>query len=185
LSLDLDQRFGWPADLKVLLDRHPRAAWVSRRAPQADFWLEIHAGFRRDLSALADTADRHRSSRITPLELGVLSAPRLRGFLARLHGHHQVEDFEYFPALRLADPRLARGFDALERDHGLLREHSVTALSALEQLLAAAAENDLDGSARHAADRYTAASDGFGTRLARHLSDEEDLVVPVLLERAT
>lgn len=186
MSLDLDQRSGWPADLKVLLDRHPRATWAGRRAPDADFWLEIHDGFRRDLTALTAVTDRQRAGRLTPLELGVLSTPRLRGLLARLHGHHQVEDFEYFPALRRAEPRLASGFEALERDHGLLRENAAAALSALERLLDAAAEKDAGGdAARHTAERYAAASGSFGALLARHLADEEDLVVPLLLERAT
>ncbi|HZF28360.1 MAG TPA: hemerythrin domain-containing protein [Gammaproteobacteria bacterium] len=187
MSLDLDQRSGWPADLKVLLERYPRATWPARRAPDVDFWLEVHDEIRHDSSALAAVADRHRAGEITPLELAVLSTPRLRALLARLHGHHQVEDFEYFPALRAAEPRLARGFDALERDHDLLRGLAATALSSLENLLDAAAEKDTQGraAARHAADRYGAAAAAFGVRLARHLGDEEELVVPVLLERAT
>ena len=183
---ELDERSGWPADLKVLLDRHPRATWAARRASEADFWLAVHDGFRRDLNALAVLTDRYRAAGVTPLELGVLSTPRLRGLLARLHGHHQVEDFEYFPALRRVDPRLARGFDELERDHETLREHAAAALAALETLLTAAAQQDAAGAAaRHAAERYAAASGGFGARLARHLADEEDLAMPALLERAT
>ena len=156
----------------MLLERHPRAGGRARRAPDAAFWLEIHDGFRRDLSALAAVADGHRASRVAPLELGVLSTPRLRGLLARLHGHHQVEDFEYFPALRRADPRLERGFAALERDHGALREHAAAALRALENLVAAAAEKDAADGARRAAERYAVASGGFGALLARHLADE-------------
>jgi hypothetical protein len=184
VSLDLDARAGWPADLRVLLDRHPRGTWPGKRAAHADFWLEVHEGFRRDLSALAVVTDRHRAGGITPLELGVLSTPRLRGLLARLQGHHQVEDFEYFPALRAAEPRLARGFDALGRDHAVLREHAAAALAALERLLAAAAEPDGRGDApRHGAVRVAAAGAAFGTKLAQHLADEEDLVVPALLER--
>lgn len=169
----------------MLLERHPRVGWGSHGAADAAFWLEIHDGFRREVSALGAIADRHRSARITPLELGVLSTPRLRGLLARLHGHHQVEDFEYFPALRRADPRLERGFDALERDHGVLREHAAAALAALESLAAAAAEKDALDGARRAAERYGVASGGFGALLARHLADEEDLVVPLLLDRVS
>jgi hypothetical protein len=56
----------------------------------------------------------------------------------------------------------------------------------LERLLDAAAEKDAGGdAARHAAERYAAACGSFGALLARHLVDEEDLVVPLLLERAT
>ena len=171
----------------MLLERYPRATWSARRAPDVVFWLEMHAEFRHDSRALAAVADRQHAGEITPLELGVLSTPRQRALLARLHGHHQVEDFEYFPALRAAEPRLARGFDALERDHDLLRGLAAAAQSSLEDLLDAAAEKDdrTGAAARHAADRYRAAAAVFGVRLARHLGDEEELVVPVLLERAT
>ena len=44
-------------------------------------------------------------------------APRLRRFLMHLNGHHQIEDFQFFPLFAAAEPRLARGFDVLEADH--------------------------------------------------------------------
>ena len=166
----------------LLLDRHPRDTWIAQRSSDADFWLEIHDGFRRACGAVAAAVDEHRGAQITTLELAVRSAPRLRGLLAQLHGHHQVEDFNYFPALRRAEPRLGRGFDALERDHATLRDHADAALASLDALLAAAGERDSGDAPRHAAGRYAAASGRFCGALARHLADEEDLVVPLLLE---
>ena len=57
-------------------------------------------------SCAATTTPRDRSS---AAQLAVIAAPRLRGLIAAMHGHHQIEDFHYFPAFRRTEPRLAAG----------------------------------------------------------------------------
>ena len=61
-------------------------------------------------------------------ELAVISAPRLKGMLARLRDHHAIEDFEYFPAFRALEPTLVPGFDALASDHARLQRQVDEAL---------------------------------------------------------
>jgi len=95
-----------------------------------------------------------------------------------LHGHHLIEDHQYFPVLTQLEPRLERGFALLDADH-----------HALDPWLARLAEraNAAIGAAR--ADRGLGDAAGplaedlgaFAGLLERHLTDEEDLVVPVLL----
>src|SRR5690606_6067111 len=82
LSLDLDHRRGWPAELRVLLDRHPRATWAAHREASAEFWLEVHSHFRRESIDLTLAADDFRDGRRTAQEIALTSSPRLRALIA-------------------------------------------------------------------------------------------------------
>jgi hypothetical protein len=175
-------RDGWPAWSKVLLERHPRASWQSARSASAAFWLEVHEHLRRDAAGLLAAADDYRSS---PQRLAVVAGPRLHGLIAAMHGHHQIEDFHYFPAFRRSEPQLAAGFDRLESDHAGLGQRVEAALAALAELRAAVEHSaqPSDGTtADLAAARYVAAAAALCSELTRHLDDEENLVVPLLLE---
>jgi len=186
LSLDLDQRRGWPAELRVLLDRHPRELWPAQRAADVQFWLQIHDHFRHDCIALETLAGDYHERRKSARELAVIAAPRLRTLVSNLHGHHQVEDYHYFPAFRAAESRLTAGFDVLESDHGELQKNVTAALTAMRELRAAVeqpATTSGGDSAALAGRQYVAAVSTLCRRLIRHLSDEEDLVIPLLLER--
>lgn len=104
-----------------------------------------------------------------------------------MHGHHQIEDFEYFPELRRSEPQLAAGLDGLEREHAGLSECADAALAALAELHAAVERSAEPAAAaaatlKLAALRYLDAASQLSAELLRHLNDEEDLVVP-LLER--
>ena len=47
-ELDLDRRTGWPADLRLFVERYPRAVWPGHAnlGQTARFWLERHDMFR-------------------------------------------------------------------------------------------------------------------------------------------
>lgn len=183
MSFDLDERRGWPDEWLVLLERHPRDTWRTSSSAVAHFWLERHDAFRRQGAAVAALAGDYRTSRLTPAELAARSAPVLWSLLAPLDGHHQIEDFHYFPYFRETEPRLAAGFESLERDHVVLHA-SIEDVVRRFNALTAAAEQDAMSSAQHrAADAYIDASLQLERRLTRHLDDEEDLVIPVMLER--
>src|SRR5688572_24193401 len=113
--LSADANGSWPAELRFLLERHPRATWPNAGSASVAFWLQVHDRLRRDAAGLDAATEDYRSGRSSPVELAVVAAPRLRGLVAAMHGHHQIEDFEYFPEFRRAEPRLAAGFDRLER----------------------------------------------------------------------
>ena len=153
---------GWPPELKFLLDRHPRSSWADELSPQAAFWLEVHAHLRRDCAAL-----------------------EAAGLVAAMHGHHQIEDFQYFPAFRRDEPRLNSGFERLEAEHAELARAVAAAEGALAELRAAAerAGDSVSSAPAMAAGRFTAVARDLCARLRSHLADEEDLVVPLLIER--
>ena len=179
---DLFRRVALPPELRVLADRHPRGTW--ERHPNlgatAAFWLERHGMFRALGAGLADAAAAFREERVPAATFLPWFGPRFGFFLRELHGHHHVEDHHYFPLFRAADPRLSRGFDLLDADHGAI-DGLIRALDAAGGALgrAAAAEGDAARARADLAGRIDAALPA----LARHLDDEEDLVIPLILER--
>ncbi len=180
MSDDFDRRGGWSKQLSFLLERHPRSTWPARHSATVEFWLGVHERLRRDCAGLEAAGDEQAS---TPARLAIIAAPRLHGLVAAMHGHHQVEDFQYFPAFRRAEPRLARGFDLLERDHAKMRGTVDTALAALAELHSAAERSRAATTLALAAERYSGAAVALCRSLLQHLRDEEDLVVPLLIER--
>ena len=184
--MSADTNGSWPTELLFLLERHPRATWPSSTSASVAFWLQVHDRLRRDAAGLDSAAEDYRHGRSSPAQLAVIAAPRLRGLVAAMHGHHQIEDFEYFPEFRRAEPQLAAGFDRLEREHAGLSRAVDAAMAALAELHAAAkrpAEPAADATLKLAAQRYVEAAASLSADLLRHLSDEENLVVPLLLER--
>ena len=98
---------------------------------------------------------------------------RLGGMLLNeLHMHHQVEDFHYFPKLSGLAPEIGHGFDLLEADHQLI--------DPMLHDLARAMNGVLQG--QGAVTALEAELVRFERLLERHLTDEEDLVVPVILK---
>jgi hypothetical protein len=176
-----EQALSWAREVRAQLERHPRAAWRTDPSPGARFWLEIHDGFRRESDSLVGMVDEHRGRRAAA-ELAVVSGRRLESLIARLRGHHEIEDFEYFPAFRALEPKLAPGLDVLASDHAGLQRLVDAALAARSELLAAI-ENDT-AATPWATDRYASRTGDLCRALVRHLNDEEELIIPLLLERS-
>lgn len=151
----------------------------------ARFWIDKHNYLRSQSDALQNANQEFRAQRMGTSEFGGWIAPRLQRFLAELHGHHQIEDFHYFPGFRQAEPRLGAGFDVLASDHELIHEGIVKIVESINAFLATTT-SDPPGNAdaqRHAADQYIAASEQLHHRLGRHLADEEDLIIPLMIRQ--
>lgn len=105
--------------------------------------------------------------------------PTLQAFLQHLDGHHRVESGHYFPQFRLIEPRIQSGLDLLDRDHDAIHAH----LNALYQSAVAfhqavaAPSTDAPDHAHRLADVLDRAAPG----LIRHLDDEEDIVIPLMV----
>lgn len=186
-DLDLDRRDGLPEPLRVLLAERPREGW--REDPHFDglvsFWLERHLMFRRLLEAMtAETREALAPAGAVPearLWAGRLSR---RGgmFVQELHGHHMIEDQHYFPRLAALEPRLERGFEILDRDHQALDLWLGRFVEAANAGIGAATAEDTPAPAmRDAVGGVEAELIRLTRLLDRHLSDEEDLIVPVIL----
>jgi hypothetical protein len=179
----LEHREGLPEALKVLLREHPRPLWQSHRNFDGltRFWLERHLMFRELTGRLSGETESFLDGGSDARLYGSRMS-RLAGFLLNeLHGHHHVEDQHYFPVLSGLDPRLERGFELLDADHHALDGHLHGLAEAANTALRAIQSGP---GARDAAGALQARLGGFGRFLDRHLTDEEDLVVPVILKHA-
>jgi iron-sulfur cluster repair protein YtfE (RIC family) len=185
LEKDIDQRTGWPDELCVVLNDFPRDSWAKTRSSMARFWIDKHNYIRRQSDSLQSANRDYRNERSAAAQFAGWIAPRLQGFLSELHGHHQIEDFHYFPAFRSAEPRLSSGFDVLASDHELIHRGIAEIVDSINGFLtavhsAAGANGDAH---RRAADRYIEASQTLHRRLQRHLADEEDLIIPLMIRQ--
>jgi hypothetical protein len=181
-AFDLNHRTGWLEDMRLLLDRYPRAVWPGHAnlGQTARFWLQRHDMFRELGGALQSATAQFRAGLVPPPAFQSWFVPRLQLFLSELNGHHQIEDFSYFPLFRAAEPRLVRGFEVLENDHEVIHEAIGKVADAANDLLAGMQTDALQRSADH----YANVSDQLLTGLIRHLDDEEDLIIPLILDRS-
>ena len=179
-DLTLALRAGLPAEFRLVLGEYPRDGWQDHADFNglAAFWLERHLAFRRMLDLLATDlralVDRQMD--------GQTYAPRLSRLGSRLLGdligHHQIEDQVYFPQLAALEPRIARGFDLLDADHHALHGMIDRFATGANAVLAQTADAPLHA----AAGRFASDLADSDRLLARHLADEEDLVLPVVLK---
>ncbi len=183
MDLDLDKRDGWPDDLRLFLDRFPREVWPTHPnlGERMQFWLGVHHGFRELGEVLSGATLDFRRARVTPERFRQWFLPRVHHLLSHLHTHHQIEDFDYFPILAAAEPRLVRGFSVLEADHETIHKTIAALADATKEFLQIDAA-DRDG-LLSIGDRYANASERLMAQLMRHLDDEEDLIVPLVLDR--
>jgi iron-sulfur cluster repair protein YtfE (RIC family) len=176
-------RSGLPDDLKVLIEKYPRADWNSIHTigELGRFWIQRHDMFRELGGALVAGIDRLKEDAVDASSFARWFAPRLNHFLGDLEGHHQVEDFQYFPLFAAADKRLAHGFELLEEDHHLIHT--------LLERNAEAANRFYDDLMKNSdrmpfsRDAYAVEAESLLKGLMRHLEDEEDLLIPLLLDQ--
>ncbi|RBO54264.1 hemerythrin domain-containing protein [Rhodovulum sp. BSW8] len=174
----LGQRTGLPETLRVLLADYPRDLWDSTVPLDGvtRFWLDRHIMFRSLLAQMEDVARRLCDGEAPPEHVVRAIRRQAAILLSELYGHHKIEDLHYFPQLALLEPRLGAGFEILDADHHALEEHLDDLATAVGGLVQAAPEVQHD-----AAGRLRVRLDRFGGVLDRHLFDEEEIVVPILL----
>ena len=176
--LDLDRRTGLPDALRFLAEKYPREVWETHPEFNAltRFWLDRHLMFRRLQDMLIDETEGFIDGRADPRHYATRLSRLAGTFLNELHGHHGIEDARYFPLLAARDPRLSAGFELLESDHH--------ALEAGLHGLADRTNAVLRQPASVAAEALRVDLVRLRTLLDRHLIDEEELVVPMVLEYA-
>jgi iron-sulfur cluster repair protein YtfE (RIC family) len=174
----LDMRTGLPDALRILLAESPRDLWQAHQNFDGlvRFWMERHLMFRQALTRLQSDAEAALDAKADPMAYR-RNTQRLAGFfLNELHGHHQIEDVHYFPKLTKMEPRLDHGFELLDGDHKMLDGYLNDLADKTNDMLRANAADFIDTTATL---RDTLVP--FERFLDRHLIDEEDLIVPVLL----
>jgi hypothetical protein len=180
---DLERRAGLPDDLRFLAEKYPREDWQAHANihGMANMWLERHDMFRQLGGILTTAIGDYREGRRTAPDFARFFAPRLNFLLGHLDGHHNVEDQHYFPVFARAETRLKRGFEILDRDHHAIHEALEQNAETADAFLSALQENE--DRQRFAADDYAGANHRLVAMLTRHLADEEDLIIPLILDR--
>ena len=181
---DLAQRERLPDALRVLLEQYPRDIWESHHNFDGltRFWLDRHLMFRRALAQWQQDTRAFLDKGRDPRAHGQMTT-RIGGFLINeLHGHHHIEDAHYFPVLSAAENRLAHGFELLDADHHALDAQLAGLTEAANSHLRQLQERNSDTKA--SAGAMLTRLDAFERFLDRHLVDEEELVVPVILHHA-
>ncbi|MBZ9681290.1 MULTISPECIES: hemerythrin domain-containing protein [unclassified Mesorhizobium] len=177
------ERLGLPDDLRWLADKYPRENWQAHANihGMANMWLQRHDMFRELGGMLTGGIGNYREGRLTAPDFARWFAPRLNHFLGHLDGHHNVEGYQYFPASTKAEPRLKRGFEILDADHHTIHvglERNAEAANAFIRTL-----QESEDKQRFAADAYADENNRLIAMLTRHLADEEDLIIPLILDR--
>jgi hemerythrin-like domain-containing protein len=182
-DLALGARAGLPDDLQYLIKRYPRDVWQGHEnlGGMAQFWLQRHDMFRELGGVLAGSLTDYREGRVEAQQFAAFFVRRLQFFLQQLHGHHQIEDMHYFPVFERAETGLKRGFQLLDNDHHVIHEALERNAHGANTFLAKL--SDGRDAAKFAADAYGDDTEVLVAMLLRHLEDEEDLIVPIILDR--
>ncbi len=178
-ELDLETRAGLPDHLRVLVELYPRETWQGHPnfSGLTAFWLERHLMFRELMKRLIEGSETHLD---TPDPRFAAELSRYTGFfLNQLHHHHMIEDQHYFPQFIPLDSRLEQGFEILDRDHHALDGHIHDLAERSNEVLKLIAAGQDE---KKATDLLAATQRDFGRFLHRHLEDEEEIIVPVILE---
>ena len=165
----------------ILLDTYPRDTWEAHPGfkEKTKHWLGAHQMFRQLGQIIRveteQFLDKSRGADKFATRLSYYGDILVRN----LHGRHGWEDYSYFPELAAADPRFEAGLEILEKDQQELDivlesffklANRVIQLAQLDENQAREETGDLHG--------VVETIEAF---LKRHLCDEEELAVPIIL----
>ncbi|WP_245781062.1 hemerythrin domain-containing protein [Celeribacter neptunius] len=170
-----------PEEMQLLLRDYPRDTWPDHpnftRSVQK--WMSAHDMFRALSSYLREDTEAFLDKRMEDQIYAQKLAKYGHILLQSLHGHHTWEDRRFFPELGHAESRLIAGLDMLETDHEALDGTLETFKRGANRIVQLAHLSPAD--MYDEAGAIHAHVDKIGSILDRHLADEEDLVVPIIL----
>ncbi|MEE9319540.1 MAG: hemerythrin domain-containing protein [Granulosicoccus sp.] len=182
MKQDFDIRTeGMPEEMQLLLRTYPRDGWEAHPGfkDKTRQWLGAHQMFRRLGDLVRSETESYLDKARAPREY----AARLHHYggilVGNLHGHHGWEDHSYFPELSAADPRFDAGLKILEKDHEALNLVLETFTDSANRLINLIQHDDK--LARDEAGKLHSTIETIEAFLQRHLSDEEELAVPIIL----
>ena len=183
-ELALDVRTALPEDYAFLLMTHPRPTWEGHpnNGQWCQFWLARHKMFRDFGAGLTDACEKLANGEVDPKGFHDWFMPRASFFLGELDTHHKIEEYHYFPLLAQADPRMGQGVELLEGDHESIHALLAGAYDTIVALDKAITEKPAETPEMVPRMRDDLAALDKG--LQHHLDDEEDLIVPLILERS-
>ena len=170
-----------PEDMRLLSRDYPRDGWQAHPGfrDKTRHWLGAHQMFRRLGNLVRSETERYLDRNRDPEDYAARLSYYGDALVRNLHGHHGWEDHSFFPELTAADPRFDAGLEILEQDHqalDIVLDRFTRVANRTIKLI------QLDEvAARDEAGAVHAEAEVIEAFLARHLSDEEDLAVPIIL----
>ena len=158
-----------------LLQKLPPNQWYSSDyAYKTSGWLNVHTNIRKRQRILRQLSEEYLMGALNWENYRSQILERIGMHVLKLHQHHSVEDHGFFPDFVSCYPQLTTGFKILERDHVKLNK-LLDELQGLNDELVKAEQED-----KALADRLHNNLITGTDFLSQHLTDEEDLVVPIL-----
>ena len=178
-SSDLNHRASLPDALRTLAEEYPRDIWEAHTnfGGLVKFWLERHLMFRKLITMMREDVEKREAQKLDPVQYAQRLARLGNMFVGELHMHHNIEDHQYFPVLQKMETSLVRGFEILDKDHHALDEH-LEAFTRDANLLI----QNPNAESSKALQEFHQGLDRLEGFLNRHLIDEEELVVPIILK---
>lgn len=164
-----------------LLREFPRDTWENVRQEESTVRLLLarHGGFRERIKGLLKSTEDALNGEQSPPDFCYELATELHYFIPLLEGHHQAESARLYPRLIKHFPKTKLKFDTLEEDHHRL-DRAIDSLGKMPEFLMTHAPT-LEAFIKTCGSFRTELKT-FQLLLNRHLDDEEDLVIPILLK---
>ncbi|WP_438950345.1 hemerythrin domain-containing protein [Psychrobacter submarinus] len=165
-------------DWLFLYNKLPPDQWFGADyAYKTSGWLKVHTNIRKRQRILVQISEAYISGEFDWSEYRSQILKRINMHVLKLHQHHGVEDDGFFPEFVSMYPKLAPAFEILGHDHEYLNELLDKLQIQNDQL----ARSEVEGKAlaEELHDTLVKVTD----LLKQHLTDEEDLVIPILVLR--
>jgi hypothetical protein len=170
-----------PKEMRFLFDKYPRDSWPTHPgfADRTRHWLGAHKMFRHVAERIRLKTEDVLDA-IIPMDDYAHQLSQYGGVLVtNLHGHHGWEDRNFFPELMAADPRFKTGLDLLEKDHADLDTVLDRFTQTANRLIKLSTMDEAQ--ALQEAGHVHETGLTIEAFLKRHLGDEEELSVPIIL----
>jgi len=162
-------------DWLFLYNKLPPDQWFGADyAYKTSGWLKVHTNIRKRQRILVQISEAYISGEFDWSEYRSQILKRINMHVLKLHQHHGVEDDGFFPEFVSMYPKLAPAFEILGHDHEYLNELLDKLQIQNDQLARSEVEDKALAEELHKT--LVAVTD----LLQQHLTDEEDLVIPIL-----
>ena len=163
------------ADWLFLYNKLPPEQWFAADyAYKTSGWLKVHTNIRKRQRILTQISEAYIDGEFDWAEYRSQILKRINMHILKLHQHHGIEDDGFFPEFIRMYPQLAPAFEILGHDHEYL--NALLDKLQIQNDELAKSEGEDKALAEQLHDTLVKVTD----LLQQHLTDEEDLVIPIL-----
>nr|WP_289055243.1 hemerythrin domain-containing protein [uncultured Psychrobacter sp.] len=162
-------------DWLFLYNKLPPDQWFGADyAYKTSGWLKVHTNIRKRQRILTQISEGYQSGEYDWAKYRSQMLKRINMHILKLHQHHGVEDEGFFPEFIRMYPQLQAGFEILGCDHVRLD----ALLDKLQLQNDTLARTEVEDKVLAVQLHQTLVD--VTDLLQQHLTDEEDLVIPIL-----